>query len=107
MTKKIDPPSVHTRGWDGSISWRGLPGSSQEVRRFVMLLARLAARTSLPLATLFAALTGLTGASALTLTGCDLEVRAHADVPLGATHTLHVDYRSAAAPNGKREDLRP
>ena len=60
-----------------------------------MLLARLAARSSLPFAALLVALTGALGM------GCDLEVNAHADVPLDGTHTLHVTYRSGAPSSGR------
>jgi hypothetical protein len=40
---------------------------------------------------------------ALTVTGCDLDldVRAHADVRLDDSHTLHVSYRSGGASNGR------
>jgi hypothetical protein len=60
-----------------------------------MFLARLAPRTPLPLAALLVA---LMGAMAM---GCDLEVRAHADVPLDSTHTLHVTYRTGAPSNAR------
>lgn len=60
-----------------------------------MSLVRLAARTPFRLVPLLVALAGLTG------TGCDLEVRAHADVPLDDTHTLHITYRSGAPASGR------
>ena len=43
---------------------------------------------------------------ALATTGCDLEVRAHVDVHLDDSHTLHVSYRSGA-PSNAREPSRP
>ena len=65
-----------------------------------MLLAKLASRSPFPVAALLVALTGAMGM------GCDLEVSAHADVPLDSTHTLHVTYRSAA-PSNARGPSRP
>jgi len=40
------------------------------------------------------------------VTGCDLDVRARANVPLGDSHTVHISYRSGA-PSGGREASRP
>jgi hypothetical protein len=45
----------------------------------------------------------VTAFMALTVTGCDLDldVRAHADVRLDDSHTLHVSYRSGGASNAR------
>jgi hypothetical protein len=64
--------------------------------RFVRL-ARI-----LPSATLLLTLVSGPGAGR----GCDMEIRAHADVPVGDSHTLHVNYRSGA-PSTAREPSRP
>jgi hypothetical protein len=40
------------------------------------------------------------------VTGCDLDVRARANVPLGDSHTVHISDRSGA-PSGGREASRP
>ena len=60
------------------------------------LVAHLA-RTVLPFTALLLA---------LATTGCDLDVRSHADVPLGDSHTLHVTYRRGA-PSNARAPSRP
>jgi hypothetical protein len=65
------------------------------------------AGTSRPFAPLTSLLSLLmVGATMLLATGCDLEVNAHADVSLDATHTLHVSYRSAA-PSSARGPSHP
>jgi hypothetical protein len=51
--------------------------------------------TRLPALFALAALSGLFG------TGCDLEVRAHADIPLDSSHTLHATYRSGGPSNAR------